>query len=180
MLPFQTEDRRIRRPAHSGGILGDGVHDRLEIGRRACDHAQDLRRGRLLVQRLRQLSVSRLQLLEQPHVLDGDHRLVGEGPQQRNLLVGERLDLGASDPDRADGCALAQQRNAQEGAVAELPSEHAAFRKLLHLGLEIRHLDGLPIKHRAPVHRAANHGHSKPQRIGDRAMVGHQTEDVAV
>ena len=28
-------------------------------------------------------------LVEQPHVLDGDHRLVGEGLEQRDLLVGE-------------------------------------------------------------------------------------------
>ena len=33
------------------------------------------------------------QLLEQPHVLDGDHRLVGEGLEQRDLLVGERPGL---------------------------------------------------------------------------------------
>jgi hypothetical protein len=34
--------------------------------------------------------VARLQLLEQPHVLDGDHGLVGEGLEQRDVLVGER------------------------------------------------------------------------------------------
>ena len=37
--------------------------------------------------------VPRLQLREQAHVLDGDDRLVGEGLQQRDLLVGERPDL---------------------------------------------------------------------------------------
>ena len=60
VLPFETEDRRIRRPAHPGGVLGDGLHDRLEIGRRARDHPQDLGRGRLLLQRLGQLGVPRL------------------------------------------------------------------------------------------------------------------------
>ena len=34
-----------------------------------------------------------LQLGEQPRVLDGDGRLVGEGLQQRDLTVGERPDL---------------------------------------------------------------------------------------
>jgi hypothetical protein len=49
MFPFQTEDRRIHRPAHPGGVLGDGLHDRLQIGGRARDHPQDLGRGRLLL-----------------------------------------------------------------------------------------------------------------------------------
>ena len=35
----------------------------------------------------------RLHLLEQPRVLDGDHGLVGEGRDQLDLLVGERLHL---------------------------------------------------------------------------------------
>ena len=48
------------------------VEDRLEIGRRAGDDAEDLARRRLLLQRL-------LGLVEQPHVLDRDDRLVGEG-----------------------------------------------------------------------------------------------------
>ena len=46
---------------------------------------------RLLLQRLREVAVARLQLLEQPHVLDGDDRLVGEGLEQRDLLVREGL-----------------------------------------------------------------------------------------
>ena len=37
---------------------------------------------RLLLQRLGQLARARLHLLEQAHVLDGDHRLVGEGLRQ--------------------------------------------------------------------------------------------------
>ena len=35
----------------------------------------------------RQLAVARLQLGEQPHVLDGDDGLVGEGLEQLDLLV---------------------------------------------------------------------------------------------
>ena len=66
--PFEAEDRRIRRPAHPGGILGDGLHDRLEVGRRTRDHPQDLGRRRLLLQRL-------FRLVEQPDVLDRDDGL---------------------------------------------------------------------------------------------------------
>ncbi len=49
VLTFQTEDRRIRRAAHPGGILDDGLHDRLKIGWRTGDDAQDLRRRGLLL-----------------------------------------------------------------------------------------------------------------------------------
>ena len=43
------------------------------------DHAQDLARRGLLLEGLGERAVPRLELLEQAHVLDGDHRLVGEG-----------------------------------------------------------------------------------------------------
>ena len=43
------------------------------------DDAQDLAGRRLLLQRLGEFAVARLQLLEQPRVLDGDDGLVGEG-----------------------------------------------------------------------------------------------------
>ena len=44
---------------------------------------------RLLLQRLGQIVGALLQLLEQPHVLDRDHCLVGEGLDELDLLVGE-------------------------------------------------------------------------------------------
>ena len=55
----------------------------------SCDDAQDLARRGLLLERLGQLAVPRLELLEQPYVLDRDHRLVGEGPEELDLALGE-------------------------------------------------------------------------------------------
>jgi hypothetical protein len=55
--------------------------------------------------------VLKLQFLEQPHVLNGDDRLVGEGLDERGLLVGERLDLAAVDCDRADETPILDQRH---------------------------------------------------------------------
>ena len=40
-----------------------------------------------MLQGLAQFCVALLELLEQPHVLDGDDGLVGEGFEQRDLLV---------------------------------------------------------------------------------------------
>ena len=44
---------------------------------------------RLMLQGLAQFRVALAEFLEQPHVLDGDHRLVGEGFEKRDLFVGE-------------------------------------------------------------------------------------------
>src|SRR5690242_5379898 len=72
------------------------VHDSVEYGlcvsRRAADDTKHLGRGRLLLERLREISIARLQLLEQPDVLDGDDGLGREGLEERDLLIRERLD----------------------------------------------------------------------------------------
>jgi hypothetical protein len=114
MLSVQTEDRRIRRPAHSGGALGDGLHDRLEIGRRARDHPQDLSRGGLLLERL-------FRFVEQADVLDRDDRLGGEGLEQLDLVLGELPGLGSSDTDRPDRLAAPQHRGREKAPEAHSP-----------------------------------------------------------
>ena len=53
----------------------------LEITRRISA------RGRLLLEGLGQLAVPGPELREQPHVLDRDHRLVGEGRHQLDLRL---------------------------------------------------------------------------------------------
>ena len=57
-----------------------------------------------------------LQLLKQAHVLDGDHRLVGERRDQLDLLVGEGLDFGPPDHDDANESALPEHGNSQDRA----------------------------------------------------------------
>ena len=59
----------------SRSIFRDSIQHRLDIRRRAGDDAKNLTRRGLLLQRL-------LELVEQPDILDGDHRLVGEGLQE--------------------------------------------------------------------------------------------------
>jgi hypothetical protein len=77
-----AEDAGLLRPAQPGGALRHGVENRLDVGRRAADHPQDLSRRRLLFEGL-------FRLVEQAHVLDGDDGLVGEGLEHLDLLVGE-------------------------------------------------------------------------------------------
>ena len=78
----------VDRPANSRlELCAIASKHRLHVGRRAGDHLQDLGGRGLPLERL-------LGLVEQAHVLDRDHRLVGEGLQQRDLLVGKRPGLG--------------------------------------------------------------------------------------
>src|SRR5262249_25437099 len=53
------------------------------------------------------------QLVEQPRVLDRNHRLVGEGGGEFDLPVGEGAHLESRQYDHADRHALPQQRDAE-------------------------------------------------------------------
>ncbi len=67
------------------------------ISRLPLTASPDLAERPELVHGAGQLLRPRLQLLEQAHVLDRDHRLVGEGLEQSDLLVGERFLLGPAE-----------------------------------------------------------------------------------
>ncbi len=98
--------------------LRDGVEDRLHVGRRARDHAQDLAGRGLLLQGLGEVGVPGLQLAEQPRVLDRDHGLVGERLEQRDLGGREAADLVPVDPDHPDDRISPQHRHRDDRAEA--------------------------------------------------------------
>ena len=100
---------------------------------------------RLLLQRLAKLARARLHLVEQPHVLDRDHRLVGEGGDQLDLLISERLNVEPRRHQDADELPVAQQRHAQHSAVLF----HAACLQQgqFGIGVGVRDMDGFASKH---------------------------------
>ena len=84
--PSNSETTPLIMASHSRSALPTMMSNTgCDVGWRAADDPQDLAGGRLLLQRLGEVVVARLQLLEQPHVLDRDDRLVGEGLEQRDL-----------------------------------------------------------------------------------------------
>ena len=83
---------------------------------------QAVLRGPQILQRLRQFARARFFRFEQPHILDCDRRLVGEGRYQLDLLIGERVNLTARKRDDTDRLALAQQRNANHRAKPPISS----------------------------------------------------------
>ena len=83
------------------------VEDRRRVGDRAADGGEDFARSLLLLERF-------LRLVEEPHVLDRDRRLVGEGFHQRDLLVGECPRFFAPEGEPADRTILAHQRDGED------------------------------------------------------------------
>ena len=75
----------------------------LQIERRAADDLEHVGCGGLLLQRLGQVARASLYFVEQPRILDSDHRLVGKGGHQLYLLFGERLNNGSGDDNDPTG-----------------------------------------------------------------------------
>ena len=84
-LTVGAPDERAFGLAQPDRVLGQRLEDRLEIERGPADHLEQLAGRRLLLEGDPQLAVARLQLREEADVLDGDHGLVGEGLEQRDL-----------------------------------------------------------------------------------------------
>src|SRR5262249_22100576 len=125
-VPIEPIDDAEDAIAESSCAFSYGVENRLYVSRRLADHAQDLGRGRLLVQGfahlgmgLRERRVLLLQLREQPHVLDGDDGLVGEGLEKCGLAFGERSGLGTPNGDAADHFTPVQYWDPNRAAAAE-------------------------------------------------------------
>ena len=74
---------------------------------------QAILRGAQVLERGGQFARAPLHLVEQAHVLDRDHRLVGEGLDQLDLLVGERPHGFTLQNDHPDGDSFAQQGDSQ-------------------------------------------------------------------
>src|SRR5262245_573346 len=106
----EAEDRRLLGFTQPDRVFGQRVEHRLEVEGGPPDHLEQLAGRRLLLERDAQLAVARLQLREQPAVLDRDHGLGGEGLDQLDLLVGEWVYLDPPHVDGADGYTFTQQR----------------------------------------------------------------------
>jgi hypothetical protein len=78
-IALDPTERACVSSQQTDGAVHDRVEHRLDIRLGAADDAQDVAGGSLRVQRRGQLAVARLELGEQPHVLDGDDGLIGEG-----------------------------------------------------------------------------------------------------
>ena len=104
--------------AKLAGTLDNGLEDRPDIGRRGSDNLEDIAAAGLISQRLAEIARARLYLVEQLHIADGDHGLVGKGLQQLDVMGRECAGLLAGDADQSDGNPIAQQRDEKHSAEA--------------------------------------------------------------
>src|SRR5262245_41530920 len=134
----------VKSVAQPGCALGNRVEHRLDIGRRAGDHPQDLTRRGLSIQRLCQITITRLKLLEQADVLDGNDRLVGKGLEQADLSLTERAAFQSADMNDADRDALTEQGCGKRSAHL---FGHPSIRELIQRRLNVVDVDRPPIQH---------------------------------
>ena len=109
--------------------------------------------GTQFLQRQREFAGARLNLVEQPGILDRDRRLIGERHNELDLLVGERSHLGAQQCKDADCRSLALHRHAKHGAVIGdlLPFDKG----VVGIGLHIGNMDDGAFKQRSSDRGAA-------------------------
>ena len=114
VLPVvQPEEESIFRLAKPPRCVEDHINNGLDIGRRAADDTQHLRGRGLLLQCFGKVAGARLHLVEQAHVLDRDHRLVGESSDQLDLLGRKRLGRRSRHRHDAHAASLSKQWNSE-------------------------------------------------------------------
>ena len=105
------------RLAKPGRRLDQRVKYRLQVEGRAADHLEHVGSGSLLLQRFAQIVGAPAQLIQQPRVLDGDDRLVGERRHQVDLFRGKWLRPVSPYKDHSDDLSLTQERDAQRSPI---------------------------------------------------------------
>ncbi len=169
-LAVEAPDDAAPGLAQPHRVLGQRLEDRLEIERRPPDHLEQLAGRGLLLERDPQLAVARLELLEQAHVLDGDHGLVAEGLQELDMAGGELPRLGPLDDDDSDrGAVGSNHRDAEQTPPLSL-DRHVL--RVLRVGQQVRDLRHGSVQDRPPRHLRPGRRHRVRRAAAPRAPRG--------
>ena len=134
-IPVAQQDHPLRRVAQLPHGIDERLEDGVEIERRAADDLEHVRRRRLLREQFLEVARASLHLVEQPRVLDRDHRLIGEGFEQGHVVGIERAGLLAGDADVSGRRASLHQGHEQHRAMAAQARDVAQpLRLVLGLG----------------------------------------------
>ena len=117
-IAFESPNDREIPLAQTRCSLNDRVEHRLQVVWRAADDVEHFASRGLVFKRFLQLARARLHLLEEPHILDRDYRLVGEGGDQVDLRGGEGLRYNLPDKDYSDDAPLSQKGDAERRAIS--------------------------------------------------------------
>ena len=149
---------RARRTAVSISVC----RTESQIERRAADDLQHVGGRGLLLQRLRQIARPRLHLVEQAHVLDGDHGLIGEGLEEVDLALGEWASLPTCDHEYADNGIVALHRDSQRRAKVKAGASEA--RRYLRIDVRIIEQVGNAMHLAGPDHALGSRAAARPDR----------------
>src|SRR5262245_27828597 len=121
-------------PEQADRALHDRIEHGLDVRLGLADDAQNVAGRRLLIERRGQITVARLKLLEQTHILDRNNRLVGERLEEVDLAFGEATRFAASHPYSPDGPVVTEHRHdhpaskATDGSVASFAVSQPSIR----------------------------------------------------
>ena len=147
-VAVQLIDEREPRLAEADRVPHDRVEDRPGVGRGGAHDAQHVGGRGLLLEGVGEIVVAGVELGEEPDVLDRDHRLVREGPEELDLPVREPARLGAPDRDRADRPPFPHHRDRGQAAEVHRPAHLGEL--VLGVGANVGDLDHAAGQDRAP------------------------------
>ena len=151
-IAFAESQNNVVNTANPRRALNYGVEYRLHVSGRTADDAEHLGRCRLMLQCLAQFRVTFPEFLEQPHVLNGDHRLVGEGFEESDLLLSERIDYRTANKNGPNRNLFAQEWYGKYGSITFSFGDSPDLRKLhRRYGQHILYVDYLTVDHRPPT-----------------------------
>src|SRR5262245_20572355 len=110
---------------------------------------------RLVLARLRQLPILILNLIEQPYVLDSDHRLVGKRGDKLDLLGRKWLGPLSCDGHDANAASLPEQWDAQHRTIV---TERLGSVIVFRIGAHIRNMHHLGLKRDSSGERVSARG----------------------
>ena len=117
-LALAYGDRSDIGAAKPARRFGHRVQHRLHIGGRAADDVEHLAGRGLVFERLLQIVGALPQIIEQPCILDRNHRLVGESGDEFDLCGCEGSHGSPGAADDTDRLAVSQDRHAEKCPVA--------------------------------------------------------------
>ena len=151
-------------PAYRDCLVEDRLEHRLQFAGRTGDDLQNLRGRRLLLQGFGEIVGARLHLVEQPHVLNRDHRLVGKGGDQLDLPFRKWPHGGPLQIDHTDRCSFAQHRNTEHCVDAADLCRPA--KGVLRIGQDVGNLNDLAFQKRPSDYRSASEWNRMSGHVG--------------
>ena len=118
--------------------------------------------------------------MEQSHVLDGNHRLVGEDFEESDLLFRERTNFGPTNLNGANGNSFAKEWRNESGARTGDLLTGFGFRVLgIEQWQDIVNVNRLSVDNRSPGRRRSSEG-PPALRHWHRTIGSHMLKDIAI